>query len=483
MRYATLVAQDGSGAVAGLVDEYNRDRKHWLSPPPVRIGYIFLVAEVMKLSGASAEKAGVSVSFAFSLLGFLIAALLGLRFLDRWTVLIGLAFLSVNPLELAIARRVWQDSAIASIGLLLFYLCLEDSVSARPSWWRVGFWVTAFYFLAVKELALFTYGFFVLWLLVNVWLERRSWRAVVAVSIPCAMAVVASYGTVVWMSGGLPPVLQIYQHLHESIPSNDYRFLSRGPWYSFVLGIWVLSPVTTLLCGLGIGRIVLSSTRFRDGLDVTLRERQAVWAMALFIPIILATASLPQDFKNLRYVSVVAAPICLMAGFLISHVLTAVRDRLAPAGFYAVVCALPVAVVLVCSKDYAEFKRIFVHYKLDDPTTIRVVNYALAAGSDWDSAPPERFIFENSPELKLSRSLALYKQGLYANAIEISREAIQLRPGYAEAWNNICASYNQLGQFDQAVAACEQALRYKPDFELANRAKQPARRPPERSGT
>jgi len=42
-----------------------------------------------------------------------------------------------------------------------------------------------------------------------------------------------------------------------------------------------------------------------------------------------------------------------------------------------------------------------------------------------------------------------------------------LRPNYAEAWNNICAAYNKLGRYEEAATACEQALHYKPDFELA----------------
>ena len=47
------------------------------------------------------------------------------------------------------------------------------------------------------------------------------------------------------------------------------------------------------------------------------------------------------------------------------------------------------------------------------------------------------------------------------------RAALELRPDYAEAWNNIGAAYNKLGRYEKAAAACEQALRYKPDFELA----------------
>lgn len=53
--------------------------------------------------------------------------------------------------------------------------------------------------------------------------------------------------------------------------------------------------------------------------------------------------------------------------------------------------------------------------------------------------------------------------------------ALDLRFGYAEAWNNIGAAYNKLGRYEEAAAACEQALRYKPDFDLARNNLQYAR--------
>jgi tetratricopeptide (TPR) repeat protein len=72
-----------------------------------------------------------------------------------------------------------------------------------------------------------------------------------------------------------------------------------------------------------------------------------------------------------------------------------------------------------------------------------------------------------TPEYYLGLSLQRYREERYAESITASRAALKLRRNYAEAWNNICAVYNQLGRYDEAVGACEQALRYKPDFELA----------------
>ena len=80
-----------------------------------------------------------------------------------------------------------------------------------------------------------------------------------------------------------------------------------------------------------------------------------------------------------------------------------------------------------------------------------------------------------TPESYLALSLQLYNEERYAESIVASRRALDLRPSYAEAWNNIGAAYNKLGRYEEAVPACEQALRYKPDFELARNNLQYAR--------
>jgi tetratricopeptide (TPR) repeat protein len=72
-----------------------------------------------------------------------------------------------------------------------------------------------------------------------------------------------------------------------------------------------------------------------------------------------------------------------------------------------------------------------------------------------------------TPESYVAASLEYYRQERYGETIAACQTALQLKPDYAEAWNNICAANNKLGRYQEAAAACEQALRYKPDFELA----------------
>ena len=80
-----------------------------------------------------------------------------------------------------------------------------------------------------------------------------------------------------------------------------------------------------------------------------------------------------------------------------------------------------------------------------------------------------------SAEFYLTLSLERYREARYAESIAAAHAALTLRPGYAEAWNNIGAAYNQLGQYDKATGACEEALRLKPNFELARNNLQYAR--------
>ncbi len=76
------------------------------------------------------------------------------------------------------------------------------------------------------------------------------------------------------------------------------------------------------------------------------------------------------------------------------------------------------------------------------------------------AAPP-------TPESLLETSLALYKQGQFDDSITAARQALKMRPGYAEAWNNIAAAYNSMSRWDEGISACQEAIRLKPDFQLA----------------
>jgi len=67
----------------------------------------------------------------------------------------------------------------------------------------------------------------------------------------------------------------------------------------------------------------------------------------------------------------------------------------------------------------------------------------------------------------MEMSLAHFRAGRYMDCVRAAEKALQLRPNYPEAYNNISAGYNALKMWDQGIAAAKEAVRLKPDWELA----------------
>ncbi|PKV49792.1 tetratricopeptide repeat protein [Aquimarina sp. MAR_2010_214] len=60
-----------------------------------------------------------------------------------------------------------------------------------------------------------------------------------------------------------------------------------------------------------------------------------------------------------------------------------------------------------------------------------------------------------------------YQKKDYENCIRVSKEVLEIDPNNAIAYNNICTSYNALGEYDKAIEACNRAIEIAPDFKLA----------------
>jgi tetratricopeptide (TPR) repeat protein len=67
----------------------------------------------------------------------------------------------------------------------------------------------------------------------------------------------------------------------------------------------------------------------------------------------------------------------------------------------------------------------------------------------------------------LDLSLAHYRAGRYMESIGAAKKALELRPDYAEAYNNIAAGYNAQHMWDEGIRAASEAVRLRPDWDLA----------------
>jgi hypothetical protein len=72
-----------------------------------------------------------------------------------------------------------------------------------------------------------------------------------------------------------------------------------------------------------------------------------------------------------------------------------------------------------------------------------------------------------TPEYYLNRSLQYYQAGEFNECIAAANEALKLKPDMAEAFNNIAACYASVRMWNEAIGAAAEAVRLKPDFQLA----------------
>ena len=66
-----------------------------------------------------------------------------------------------------------------------------------------------------------------------------------------------------------------------------------------------------------------------------------------------------------------------------------------------------------------------------------------------------------------NKGVALSDSGNYSDALKEFQQAVNLRTGFAEAYNMIGFSYRKLGNLNLSLRNYEKALRYKPDFPQA----------------
>jgi len=79
----------------------------------------------------------------------------------------------------------------------------------------------------------------------------------------------------------------------------------------------------------------------------------------------------------------------------------------------------------------------------------------------------ERLSAAPSIDALLAESVVLYRERKYEEMLRVCDAAVVRRPESAEAWNNRCSALNALHRYAEAESACGKALQLKPDFTLA----------------
>ncbi len=313
---------------------------------PYRVGHIAMTWAAAKLTGPTFETL-TYVSFACHVLLVLAVWLLGRPlFGARLAAALTLA-MACSPLLLRLAPQPLID-APATLGAVLSVLTFL-ALLERPRRSTLLAFIVAFTFaLSVKELAVLLAAPF----LAIYALERRAERTnlrfadlTVALLVPG----IACYALWVLAAQDASAGLRYLWTGLKSTSSNEYvRLESSGPFYRYVVELFLLSPAPTLLAFAGLGWMAFDRSVFP--------ARRVLLALAVLAGVLLLVAApLP---KNLRFFAIFELPLRALE----VATLAALAHRFAPRRAVAWSTA---GLLALCAFDLYSANFTFVH--LYDP--------------------------------------------------------------------------------------------------------------------
>lgn len=450
--YATFAATLRTEGVAGLQrlsSAYIQDLQR-LDPPPTRVGYPALVAVAQRVNGGAWETAGSWVSTIASVATLGVAAALGVEVFGLEVAVVGTVLLAAFVPDLVIARRAWTDA----LGSLLTCLMLYAAVRVTKGGARRGavLWMcaTGFVFALTKETAAVVWAACLVWVLLS-----RTRQAVFTVGASVATGL-AALATLAWVSGGPAALWDIQSRFSTFHAANPYALeYQNGPPLWLLKGFFITSPLTLLLVPVGLVRAVRLRATAPEGAFLG-----AFAAGFLLLPFVLP------NWLSLRFASPAFVPFTLTAASGLCWGVEALAQRREALRRVALLAAT-VLVVLVGVRDL----RYFTRWWVVQPTLDLSIKMVLgttgelpARAPDADAVSPERRA--RAAQL-LQESTALFVQRQFDASIAVGRQALVEDPTNADVYNNIAAAYEELGQWDNAIAELQTALRLRPDFDLA----------------
>jgi len=385
MYYAEKVLAAPLTAPRDFVIAYNKSSKNWTYPIPLRVAYYYSIAAIMALFRVDAEHAGVALSTSASILQFILVGAFGLRFFGRWPTLIALTLLAVSPPDLAMARRVWGDGVSGSIAMLLVWLCAEIFTHPRARLWYTAFWLSSIYFLLVKESGGIFYGLCVIALALHSWRQHQAWSPVIRILAAAIVTAAFAFTIMAFLCGGISPALETVHHSAQAAPTNIYGALyQNGPWYSFPLGLWMLSPQTAFGAAIALFYMLLPGNALATILSLNRSQRTIAAALGILIILIIVAATVPPALKNLRYISFIYGPFYLLAALGLTAIVTVACNSLASPPPVRYLPAIPIplflatvalGLILVAQSDYSRFCQLFVNSDIKDLNIRQIVTY------------------------------------------------------------------------------------------------------------
>ena len=365
---ARIIAKNGIQGTKELVVAYLKESRLWIYPPPTRIGYLIPLSAFMRITNDTNESAGAKLSFFFNLIAMGLLVIFGLKFFTPGGTLYALLFLSVSPMDIAIARRAWQDALLGCIGFFLIYICCEIMARAnnRKRWYllfvALGSWC-----ILIKESGSIIYGLCALWVLWFLFYKERNFVSGSLLILGIVIGSFFSVALLAYACGGVNAIFAVLRHVKEAMPTNIYALeYQTGAWYNLLQGFWILTPFNALFCPLGMATLLHDTLRPNSKERADNKRRYAFVGLVFFSVSFVCIASLAPYCQSLRYVSVLYIPFYLISGYGFQKICYYLQPLLRSRLFYFVLTVLVIIVLGEAFFDYMNFTYFFNKQNLCD---------------------------------------------------------------------------------------------------------------------
>ncbi len=455
MNYALTLKADGFMDGMKHVAKYHADRPDkYVWPSPLRIVHLFQAWVFVNIFDGMAALSWLS-TLSYALLIFL-----SFRFVkEQYGGLPALLFallLITAPLGLGIARRALMDSSnylfvVATILVFLQYL-------KTPTYkWLACFVVMHVLLVLEKDPSvLFLPGFALVWL-VYYFKNKGTYRftdgLIVAAAIPAILLACYTFFL------GWDNFMAIFSVIGEGVAYNEfnnYHFLYQQPhWYRILLDFSLLSPILLLVGLLCTGYYFAHKQ---------LVNADVVIIIALFA---INTVAVTFTTLNVRYINYLEWVLLLMVALVLPVAIENMLQKGKVATYLGVVTIGGIACY-----NLIQFKRVFIDYAIYDPITYNLLYAADVLPNfelDTFKKNEELVIIDTiapTPQDLFKIGIKKYNEGDYLGCIAANQKVLDLNPKSFDAWNNICAAYNQLQDYDKAIEACKKAIALDPTNEV-----------------
>lgn len=352
--YETYVNQLSDGAsYRSLVTSYLQTQSNTATAflPPTRVSFLSAATLLKKATHISALAALHITSLASGILLVLGAAIFAARAAGLRAGCGALALMSAAPLEIHLSHRALIDGFFACSALITLWTLWETLRRPRSRAWLIAYALSLTLLVMTKENAAFVFLAVIGIIVLNHWLHFGTAPPglLVATFAGPAVAVLA----LLVLSGGAETLFRAYLLNIQKSYLLDYAMKTGdGPWYRYLIDLFTISPVTTLLaCG---------------GLLHLRRNRRWETFLAVFL---LATYVVMANLRygmNLRYGAIWDLPIRVLA----FAQLTVFASRLR-AGWQR--WGLASLLLIVCLVDTRQYFVFFVRAGIYDPVPAQLL--------------------------------------------------------------------------------------------------------------